>query len=254
MSKKRRKRRLWDDDEKRRIAAQTQVWWLWLPLAVAAVLLYLGHAAPEFYQVWIMSESRGVLELSHVLLPAAGLVVALRIIRQPALRRQPWLYAWVWGAALACLYIAGEESSWGQHYVGWTTPDYWKAANSQGETNLHNVSSWFSEKPRTLLEITIVVGGIFYPLAALWRPQIREVRFAVAMPPLICLPSALLAEISRFAERLLELADDDTYLFMRASEVQEFYFYYFILLYLIVLRRRLNDMASVRRASLPKVM
>src|SRR3546814_4167282 len=54
--------------------------------------------------------------------------------------------------------MAGEEASWGQHYAGWLTPDNWQALNDQGETNLHNTSSWLDQKPRTLLEIGVIVG------------------------------------------------------------------------------------------------
>ncbi|MEM7224996.1 MAG: hypothetical protein AAF495_18605 [Pseudomonadota bacterium] len=215
--------------------------WLWLPLVVAVILLVLGHAAPDFYAVWIGSESRGILELSHVLLPLAGLVVALRTVTLPVLRGQPWLYAWIGFAALACLYIAGEEASWGQHYFGWVTPESWQALNDQGETNLHNTSSWLDQKPRSLLELGVIVGGIIVPIVALWRPKIRQTWFGVVLPPLICLPVAVLAEFARMTERLLKALTDGAYLFNRASEVQELYFFYFILLYLIVLRRRLKQ-------------
>lgn len=218
----------------------SSLWWLWLPLAIALTLLYLGQMAPGFYAVWIGSESHGLLEFSQVLLPLAGLLVAVRILLLPALRLRPWLYAWVGGAALACLYVAGEEASWGQHYVGWATPEAWMAINDQGETNLHNTSSWLDQKPRALLELGVALGGIVIPLWALWRPAIRQTRFAVILPPLICLPVALLAEVSRMTERLLKQVADGAYLFNRASEVQEFYFFYFVLLYLIVLQRRLK--------------
>ena len=214
-------------------------WWLILPLLSAVFLLVAGQLAPEFYDVWIGSESRGALELSHVVLPLASLVIALRVLLLPALRQRPWLYLWVGLAALANLYIAGEEASWGQHYIGWATSESWQAINDQGETNLHNVSSWLDQKPRTLLEIGVILGGIVIPLAALRWPRLRKGWYGIVLPPMICLPSALLAEFSRMSERLLNLVADGAYLFSRASEVQELYFYYFILLYLIVLRRRL---------------
>src|SRR3546814_9825984 len=71
------------------------------------------------------------------------------------------------------------EASWGQHYAGWLTPENWQALNDQGETNLHNTSSWLDQKPRTLLEIGVIVGGILIPMLALRRPALREGRFAI---------------------------------------------------------------------------
>ena len=117
------------------------------------------------------------------------------------MRRSPWLFAWVALAALACLYIAGEEASWGQHQLGWVTPAGWNALNDQGETNLHNISSWFDQKPRLLLEVGVVVGGIVIPLAALRWPQIRYGRLGVILPPVLVLPTALLAEVSRMTDQ-----------------------------------------------------
>jgi hypothetical protein len=43
------------------------------------------------------------------------------------------------GAAAACLFIAGEEISWGQWLFHWETPAAMAAVNLQQETNLHNL-------------------------------------------------------------------------------------------------------------------
>lgn len=215
------------------------LWWLTLPLAAAVLLLIAGHWAPNFYAERLASEDRGLLELAHVLLPLAGFLLGLRMLAMAALRRRRLLLVWVASATLACLFIAGEEASWGQHYLGWETPESWRAINDQDETNLHNVSSWFDQKPRLLLELGVILGGIVAPLMILRRPTLRRHPLAIIIPPTLCLPSALLAEASRMAERALDLTGNGTYLFYRASEVQELYFYLFILLYMVVLRRRL---------------
>ena len=213
--------------------------WLWLPLALAVVLSVIAHSAPDFYAVWLGSEERGLLELSHALIPLAGVILALRILFMPQVRRVKWLWLWVTLAALGCLYIGGEEASWGQHYLQWETPEAWEQINDQEETNLHNTSSWFDQKPRALLEIGVILGGIVIPLIALKRPEVRHSRFAIILPPFASLPTAVLAEFSKTSERLLSAVGSDVLIFSRASEVQELYFFYFILLNLIVLRRRL---------------
>lgn len=214
--------------------------WLWLPLAIAVILLILAHTAPEFYAVWMGSEERGLLELSHALIPLAGFFLGIRMLFMTQVRRHKWIGIWILLAALGCLYIGGEEASWGQHYMQWDTPEAWQAINDQEETNLHNTSSWFDQKPRAILELGIIFGGILIPLAALKRPEIRQSRFAIVLPPLITLPIAVLAEFSKTSERFLSAIDYDGILFSRASEVQETYFFYFILLNLIILRRRLK--------------
>ncbi len=214
------------------------LWWLWLPLAGALALLGLAQLFPAAYGTWVAGE-RGILEFLHVIIPLASLALALRMLALPEVRRRWPLWLWLALAALGSLYVAGEEASWGQHYLQWSTPEPWQAINDQGETNLHNTSSWLDQKPRSFLELGVVVGGILIPLAALRWPGIRRWRAAIVLPPMICLPSALIAEFARMSERALDAFADGVQLFHRASEVQELYFYLFILLYLIVLRRRL---------------
>lgn len=148
------------------------------------------------------------------------------------------LLLWVAPADIGAIYVAGEEASWGQHFFAWTTPEQWGQINDQNETNLHNVSSWLDQKPRGLLEIGVVVGGIILPLAALRWPAIRRHRLGILVPPLIGLPCALLAEFFRLMEPAYDLLSGRALLVERPSEVQEMYFFAFILLYLVVLRRR----------------
>lgn len=224
-------------------AAMSRFWWLWLPVAVVLALFAWPQAFPASYRVWIGGE-RGALELLHVLIPLASLVLAGRMLFLAQVRRQPLLWAWLALAALGSLYIAGEEASWGQHYLGWATPEGWQGLNDQNETNLHNTSSWLDQKPRTLLELGVIIGGIVIPLAALRWPAIRRARLAIILPPFLCLPSAVIAEAVRMSGRALSVLAPGTTLFERASEVQELYFYLFILLYLIMLRRRLRGQAQ----------
>ena len=215
------------------------LWALWFPLAVGVGLAVYGKISPHGYASWIESESRGLLEMSHWLMPLAASLIAIRALLLPGVRRQRALSAWLVLAALGTFYVAGEEMSWGQHYFDWATPDGWDSLNDQGETNVHNISSWFDQKPRTLLEVGVIVGGLILPWLMVLRPGLRTRPLAVIVPPLSCFPAALLAELSALSERTVNWFGGRDYLFHRTSEVQEFYFYYFALLYLLVLRRRL---------------
>ncbi|WP_420349128.1 hypothetical protein [Pelagibius sp.] len=212
--------------------------YLWLPLAVAVILIAAGHADPQFYEAHIGSEV-GILEASHVIIPLISVVYCLRILALPEARRDRLIFIWILLGLLGSIYLAGEEASWGQHYLGWATPEGWEALNDQGETNLHNISSWFDQKPRSLLEIGVIVGGIVIPLLALKRPQIRQGRFAVFLPPLVCLPVAVIAEFAKTWDRLRSEGLWDIIIFRRPSEIQELYFVLFILFYLVVFRKRL---------------
>ena len=226
------------------------VWaWLIIPLTLAAVLVVAPRISVGVYETWFEDEKTGLLQSAHWVIPLWGFIIAGRILIMRQIAVEPFLKAWIAILMIGCLYIAGEEASWGQHYFGWSTPESWTNINMQGETNLHNTSSWFNQKPRFLLELGIIIGGIMIPLLALRRPGIRMSRSAIVLPPLICLPTAVLAELCRVVDRLPSLFGSNFYVFYRASEVQETYFYIFILLYLMVLRRRLAALPESSRAT-----
>jgi hypothetical protein len=216
---------------------------LWMPLLVMILVWGIGRFYTEFYHAYVGTET-GVLEISHIIIPLLSAIVCVVILRMPEAREDRLVFGWILIALICSIFQAGEEASWGQHFVGWLTPDYWQTLNDQGETNLHNTSPWMDQKPRTLLEIGIIVGGILIPVAALFRPEIRSGRFAIFLPPLACLPIAVLAEFSRIWERLFKAGITDFKVFMRASELQEFYFALFIFTYLLVFRRRLMARSS----------
>ncbi|GAB4226013.1 MAG: hypothetical protein Tsb0032_32210 [Kiloniellaceae bacterium] len=221
--------------------------YLWMPLVVALVLSLTWHLSPAFYKAYLVGEI-GILEATHVIVPLISVVVAARILLLQEAREDRLVFAWILLGLLGSIYMAGEEASWGQHYAGWLTPENWQAINDQGETNLHNTSSWLDQKPRTLLEIGVIVGGIIIPLLALRRPSIREGRFALFLPPLVCLPVAVIGEVAKMWERLQSLGAWDVIIFYQASEVQELYLSLFILFYLMVFRNRL---LARRAAGLP---
>lgn len=221
--------------------------YLWLPIASAVALSLAWHLTPQFYSAYLVGEI-GILEGTHVIIPVVSSAYCLSILALQEVRRDPLIVGWILLALLGSVYMAGEEASWGQHYTGWLTPESWQAINDQGETNLHNTSSWLDQKPRTLLEIGVIVGGIAIPLLALRRPQIRSGRFALFLPPLACLPVAVIAEVGKIWERLQSLGLWDVIIFYRASEVQELYFSLFILFYLMVFRHRV---LARRAAGLP---
>ena len=229
--------------EGEKTATSSALWWLWLPLAVFLVLSLLYWWVPALYRTWFEGE-QGLLELAQFALAVAAMGVALWTLRAPGLKGKRPLFAWVSLLALGCLYIAGEEVSWGQHLFFWQTPETWGALNDQNETNLHNISNLLDQVPRTLLELAVVFGGILLPLIMLRRPAIGRSKWGVILPSLTLLPTAVLVELSRAPERLGELFVGQSVFFVRPSEVQELYIIYFLLLYAVLLKRRLYESAA----------
>ncbi len=143
-----------------------------------------------------------------------------------------WVLAW----SLAAIYFAGEETSWGQWYFHWDTPELVTRFNDQGETNLHNMSSWLDQKPRALVELFIFVSGF---LAPLWyalgnrKPIIRSGFLALwegwVNAPIALLSAGLLFTVVRIAKWLHHPAFKS----FGDSELREFVIAWFLMWYLI---------------------
>lgn len=215
--------------------------WLWFPPLLLLVIFpvrWLDHAA---YTAWIDGE-QGLIELATPALSFVGVVYGLRLLA--ALRREQagLLTLWVGLLTAACFYFAGEELSWGQQLFHWHTPAAIDALNDQHETNLHNMSSWFDQKPRMLLELWVLIGGIVVPLRGFDRlPQLSPPQvWSWFWPTMDCLPTAVLAIAIRMPERLKDAFHWQSLpLEIRYSEPQEYYFALFLTLYLLSLRKRI---------------
>lgn len=212
-------------------------WWLGLPLAMVALQVVFELAVPLGMKVWMKSET-GPYEIGQALLMAAGFIVAVRCwIAARSLDLPRYFYAWIAAAIVGCFYVSGEEISWGQHFGQWATPDLWMERNDQGETNLHNTSSWLDQKPRLLLEIGVIAGGLIVPALQKFKPGMLPATFNLIYPPAkLALMSALVLGITILDK--IDGAYREIVIMERASEVEELYIYYFVVLYLIILRRR----------------
>jgi hypothetical protein len=215
----------------------SKYWWLYLPLAFMVLQLAIENSLPLETRHWMHGE-QGPHELIQFIILVFAFLTSLMILLRLNWKKQMWLAVWVGIAALACFYVAGEEVSWGQKFLNWNTPEYWAAINDQNETNLHNTSSWLDQKPRLILLIGVIVGGLVIPALRRFAPHMVPKKFEIIYPP------AYLGIISAITLGLVladkyDEADKTVQLFERVSEVMELYLYYFVLLYLVALRRRI---------------
>jgi hypothetical protein len=214
---------------------------LWFPLLVLAAQLLMEMTFSGNEKAVLMSEN-GPVELLQFIVIVSACAVAGMTLFKISLKTNAALFGWVLMAAFACFYIGGEEVSWGQHFLNWDTPAYWQAINDQHETNFHNMTSWLDQKPRLVLFLGIVVGGLVFPVLQKFKPGTLPEKFSVVYPPAFLVPVALLVTgpylVQEIAEHFFQRG-----VFQRVSEVQELYMYYFVLLYLMALHRRIIDQA-----------
>ncbi len=214
----------------------SRFFWLIVPLIFIVGQIGIEIFVPEDMKARIHSEW-GPHETLQFFFVAAAFLVAAFTLPKIDWQTQKLLGLWLAIAAVCSFYVAGEEISWGQQIIHWDTPAYWSTMNDQNETNLHNTSSWLDQKPRLLLFIGIMVGGLVVPALRRWRPSLLPPKFAILYPADILVVTALGVTLPYLANEIREHLFHAR-LFKRVSELQELYMYYFILLYLVDLRRR----------------
>lgn len=216
-------------------------WWLGYPVGVAIFVFATFWLDRPFYERWVIPEGYGVLEFTQFAIMVLGFFLGLAICFDPFVRRRRWMFALAILGTLSCLYIAGEEMSWGQHFFHWNTPAYWDEVNRQHETNLHNTYPIFEKWPRAIVELGIFIGGILLPLVAVFDPRVRANRLSIFLPAAALVPVSLGAGFFKLIDIAYqkELTPE---LLMRPSETVESYLYFFIFAYLIVYWRRIRQL------------
>ena len=188
---------------------------------------------PEEYLPEMHSEGGPIESLQFIFMSIACLLAAYLLV----CIEDRFLKLWVAILLAGSIYITGEEISWGQHLFEWYTPEFWSQVNDQNETNLHNTSSWLDQKPRLLLFIGMVIGGIVFPLLRRYRPSALPQKFDSIYPQDYIFVTALGVLLPYLAHEIAEHFFDAA-MFHRVSEVQELYMYYFILLYVWGLKKQ----------------
>lgn len=210
--------------------------WLYIPVLFLCAQVVCEVVLPRS-TLEIMHSENGTHEFLQAVVSACAFFVAVSLLPKIDWGRQKLVGGAVLLAAFGSFYITGEEISWGQHIADWSTPQYWASVNDQGETNLHNTSDWLDQKPRLLLYVGIIVGGLVVPLLRRFAPQKLLPAFHALYPSNLVVPTALGVLVPDQIQSLVERFVHGGF-FVRVSEVQEIYMYFFVLLYLLDLRNR----------------
>ncbi len=210
-----------------------------LPLATAVILSALAYISPSFYGAY-MSPETGVVETVQIVLLVLTAGLAARLLSRRAVAKAHWFRIWSLLIVVGAIYVAGEEASWGQHYLGWSTPDTWQAVNDQNETNLHNTSSWFDQKPRVILEIAVLFGALLLPLARHTRLYPRHPKIAYLVPTVRCVPAAAMVLAARVDDWVADFFTSQPAIFYRPAEVEELFIYNVLVIYTMDLLRRVK--------------
>jgi len=213
------------------------LFFLWIPL-----FFFIGQCILEVTlsheSMLVSTTENGAHELLQFLIITAAAFIPLIYFVSRKTNKDIIYKAWFALAFVCCVYVAGEEVSWGQHFFNWSTPENWEAVNDQQETNLHNTSSWLDQKPRIILMAGIIFGTLVLPL--LIKKNILKLpeKLITLIPVKEFSFLAILILATHILEKVLDSADMN--FFARFSEVQEIMLFYFVLLYLANLYHKLK--------------
>jgi len=213
--------------------------WLWLPVIwmagqLLAEIIFPAEAVKNFHA------ENGLHEWLQFGLMIGVFILGIKCFRKMEKPRNRWLAAWFIAAIIGSFYVAFEEISWGQLVFKWATPESMQELNYQGETNLHNTSRWLNQKPRLLLEIGIILGGIIIPTLAMLKPKWLPKRFKIIYPPNFMIVIAVIYTTAKFSHKFSRMLFDEK-IFQRSSEIEELYLYFFIFLYMVVMHKRVSQ-------------
>lgn len=134
---------------------------IFLVLAIGILVgLVSAFVAPDFYDT-VLSIEDGPLEwVTALSLFGASLICLTRAI---TMRNKGFRFVIITAfAGVILLFGAGEEISWGQRIIGWTSGDFWQQNNAQSETNLHNLMVGEVKINRVFFGVILTLGLLLY--------------------------------------------------------------------------------------------
>ena len=219
--------------------------WFCLPILVALFPYVMRIISTETDQ-YVFGE-QGIIENYTFLILFIAIVLGLLSLMKMKTFEFSFFKFWLALLILGCIYYAGEEISWGQHWFGWATPDAWMGVNDQGETNLHNTSALLDQVPRMLLTIAAVVGGVIIPAYM----SVRKIRLSAdnffywLWPTHVNIPTCLLAVFVSLHEKAYKLFDTTVphILDIRAGETKECLLAMFLFMYIASFYKRIKQVS-----------
>jgi len=148
-----------------------------------------GHLGEGWTNAFLYE--RGITEnLTAFALLCTAVLTAVSIVRW-----KNWSRLLIPAALFAAMFFlaAGEEASWGQHWLEFETPEALAKINAQGEMNLHNLYSYAGNLS---MDVFFFLFVVIHPLLRHWFADIRYLGARLSIPrmplPLVAWPFLML--------------------------------------------------------------
>ena len=229
--------------------------WLYLPILIFLILLVFKHFYTELFFNFFQGEYGLIENGTFAILFFSTLISfsTLNLIKQKIKKKNLFIIYFFF--TLGLIYFGGEEINWGQHWFHWEANNFFDKYNDQyindtSETNFHNISSWFDQKPRILLTIFVLVGGVFCPFFS--KNSNKEKLKYWILPNIYCFPASIICLFFYLLDNSYKIlcygkpGIDITckhipvLLLFRTSEIIELYIALFLFIYIFSINLRLK--------------
>ena len=153
-----------------------------IPVLLTAALFVTYRASPSFYLEYVLQGSMREHQAVELITFACCFVGTLLLLvatrrlwrsdtvpRSGKLLQRRGAVLIVAVVALATFFFAGEEISWGQSYLQWTTPEAVREVTP--ETNLHNIHG-LPISVNSLGSVFLIIVFVALPIAWRWRESL----------------------------------------------------------------------------------
>jgi len=213
-----------------------------LPFFICLSGVLAALMGKEAYK-WFIGEDRFA-ENIQVILWIISFVFSFNVARSQV-RKGDYLFGALY--VLLCggiFFIIGEELSWGQRILGWTTPESLKMMNKQNETNIHNIY----EIGETIKWIHLMVGayGTFAPFIVLGVKSLQRYQKEVSLlvPHLTLLPYFFIPFVWRVYRNFFEDPQRYRFVIQEYSEVIELVIASAFMFFLLYQNRQIKKMSD----------
>jgi hypothetical protein len=176
-----------------------KILWLLLLIWIVGVAISLIPG----YEGWAahLTEENGVVETLTVVCYLFSAVVASKLMLPLFKHNAPrgLLRWWLLVLALGCLFVAGEETNWGDLYFHYKSFEFVRQVNAQHDISLHNIPLPFAGVywENKLLQIIAICGGALLPFLIWISKSFRRWMsvLEVPLPPWISYAYFLIAAV-----------------------------------------------------------
>lgn len=153
---------------------------IWLLDGLALAVVLLGYQYPRAYIALMEEDSIGEWVTFYAFALSGILIIThLWSSRKEEFRILSPVFLIPAAVAAFCLFVAGEEVSWGQRILAFKPPDLFLEQNYQQELNIHNLFKgdglWGIQiESKHLVMLIAFVYGILFPLTTRFLPPLKK--------------------------------------------------------------------------------